>query len=1399
MNDSVLKPSIELLIQDSGAPIESVISMCVQLFRKHKTSLFSAIFEVIQENINDKAEVCKPIFELIKRISELDEFTDEMVPKLAKKILTTFHDIETRENPCTKPALDDLVLLAKKNPKLIYPLFSNLFAASEKINYLFLMFFYKCISLRDQIAKEFMPEILNLIFSLFKRKDEEVKDYRELFLDIFLGSFQVVDINNIPPAFCGIYNAVLETCIEDQKLRPKAFKFLSVGVATITPYEAASKLKIIAEKLKKFLAEDETKHHTATCIAALMVRAAEIDSPEFISCLKDFCDPLLNYVRGSYKSFVEQTDDIEVMRGIPEAVRGLQVIRQHTGSKIVDSCIQNFANEANLYVLSNLTFAGDERERIARNLGGMLNLTSNSQHAKCLALEIFAKLVEEDADIHGLSPAIVRTCSTSRQIVNDFERVILSVTKDTIVFDGMLDSALDPHYIIGARTLFAALKMSSFSSMKTILPKDKVVARCLLLCFCPMFSARSKSDILFSVGTAIANAEFIAQANIILKKNCPNCAKRILRKITQEYIVCVSDPNMFIEEMNNFYNALIKESHPDTPGKPLLTQAQIAQFRAALLSATAACISATPLQGQAPQKLAPLLKHAELRHVDEAQNFGDDLAFISTFAPSVANDAFTKKNSPKDNSLGKRVMLLEYGSKQKPPLYQEHLYDDDIPLNIIAAVQKRNIKNTPTPSDQHIAVVSKILHDSQIPFVLSCACKSLLMLLKSGKALESTIIRKAMTAMPISESISNTVKEALKLTSPEMNFDNLCFILFSEQMNENQQNQSFKQQILDMLVDLCDNIQKPELLKKPSVAAAVSVMLIEQETNEVAVKASQKIFICNKSMKEFTMMYLLAGDAPTKESFIEFVFSFMNFAPKWAHHAAEVLETIFTEERFKFLTAAGIRFLYTTVSISSIKTVDQFIPIAKILFENDRNTFAMSLLDRVTVAPRQLVTLLANMKQTLATFLDAGFRMSANDVDHETRYHQSLLRIIEVMNAIPEKQTLQCFVFVVFVIAQTRRYADQCRATLKVMKKYFNIESAVYSFDSWKQGGDVLDCVETLFSCVDKEITMFHISPFIRFAQEASIIGYGCIIPQGRPLLMDVLNIKNQAKPLNVVLAASILRIAPKFKFLPPERYAETQINELVDFIIEYLKVEKTQLISIQALESLYSWLPTRIIESKLETVIEGLTSVLLHGPKKEEKAPAVSIDGKEEVQVQVQEPEEDEKEYIPPDEIFRIIGTSCDNLSIISSRVFKNRSPLLCDICLFYGCRGNKAAIAAYEKMTSSCGMLSSSNAFRNLSMTRSAVNASHIPSNFDVMPTYCMEMDKACLLIASQLVNDEKCLLRVEAANLVCCAIHEKNRNVDAGTQRCLMVLLVADSAKLKCGVLGALRRFPPPISPL
>ena len=35
-------------------------------------------------------------------------------------------------------------------------------------------------------------------------------------------------------------------------------------------------------------------------------------------------------------------------------------------------------------------------------------------------------------------------------------------------------------------------------------------------------------------------------------------------------------------------------------------------------------------------------------------------------------------NSTKENTLGKRVMLLEYGSRQVPPQYQEFIHDDDI-------------------------------------------------------------------------------------------------------------------------------------------------------------------------------------------------------------------------------------------------------------------------------------------------------------------------------------------------------------------------------------------------------------------------------------------------------------------------------------------------------------------------------------------------------------------------------------------------------------------------------------------------------------------------------------------------------------------------------------------------
>ena len=355
----------------------------------------------------------------------------------------------------------------------------------------------------------------------------------------------------------------------------------------------------------------------------------------------------------------------------------------------------------------------------------------------------------------------------------------------------------------------------------------------------------------------------------------------------------------------------------------------------------------------------------------------------------------------------------------------------------------------------------------------------------------------------------------------------------------------------------------------------------------------------------------------------------------------------------------------------------------------------------------------------------------------------------------------------------TRKYSDQCVKNLKIMRHYYNLDSALYSVESWKMGGDSLDCIETLFSIVDKDVTMFHISPFVKFAKPAAIIGYGCIIPQGRPLLSEILDIKNQEKPLSLEIASSILRICNKFKFLQPERYNESHISELVDFILQYSKIEQTQVIAIKALESLYSWFPVQIIGTKLEEIINGLISVLSYGYTKTNQAQTKEGEGGGE-----------EKEFVPPDEIFRILNLSCDNLAIVSSRIFKNRCPQLCVITLAYALRGHKEATSAFERISSSCGMLTVGRSLKGKT------------DRYEVMHIFCQEMDPACLQIAIQTVNDSKSLLQIEAANIICCAVHDKVRCVDSGTHRCILSLLVNENPKIKCGALAALKRFPPPI---
>lgn len=1318
ISDKSLDKSLRLLLGETTDTAKSTITNCVKLFGKHKNTLIDNIFVILREIFDETPEKCINYFKILEDISSREDFEASHASKIAKSTFDLFLSYDSKKSVLVKPAIEVLIIYTKNYPENIYPLFNNLFAADVNVNYFFLTFLLKCLSLRDQVACNYISGILDLLQAMLKKKESE--EYLELFLDIFLASFQVINTKAIPEAFSGIYNQIFDTCITDNEhVRVKAFKFLSVAVATISPFEASKKIIKTAPLILKYLQNPEMSSQITTVAAALFSRA-DGNASGMQEAIQSLTDPLLNYIKQNYKNFVNQTD-FEVLRGIPEAVRALSSIRDHTGGRLVERCLASLHEESSLYVLSNIPLTNEERQKISNELPGLLsqNTTPNQRD---LILSLFAEICASVTDVGPVAPQIVRIAAASRNYMQEFERKLLTNLTSEHVFRGLFDAALDPHYISASKLCFAILKQTARENCMSNMMREHILARSFVYLASQYFSPHSKADILYAVGTTLNEAEMVASSNVILDKNCHSCAYRTVTRIFKEF----TNTPTFLDEVFNFHKQLTNDSHPDVPGRPLLSTSAQAAFRASLFTICAVANN--------KDKLSSLVKNVDIKNIEEAAQFADDIVLLERQNPSLAQTLLQKKiNKKTEESLGKRVLLLEYGSKQIPPQNTELLFEADIPPVIAAAAQRRILKQICTEHEPNIEMISRLLSSNQTS-VCRCAIRSLQSLVKKYNVEpDKEILKKALNVLVSSENHIELIKDLIHFTKSDFNLENLFLSIF--------EGNSFA---FNIIPDFIKNLEHPDSIRTPYIAASISMLLQDESTKEMAEKAEQRIFMCNRVWDNFIMYFMPSSEFPQQTIFLETFFSVLNANSPWPNIAVKSLSVIFNDERLLTAHLANANnFLYNM--ICNAKSIDTYLTIAKILFEKDKISFVNAMLDREKPAPPTIITLLTNL-QALQVCVESALRKEVNENNY---FHSSVLRLICTTSKIPQDQKLQTLVFVIFVCAQTRFFYDQILASVKRLTEYFPaLESTLFALDAYKHGGDVIDVVDSLFQCCNDELSIFHINPFTKYAKQCAVLGYGRIMTVStRPLLFELLALKDVAK-------TQILKVAPLLKRLGPERYGEAPLNELVDLIIDEIKSDKNEekKVAFVCLESIFRWLPLTVVSSKLTSIIESIIEAMRYS--------TVIV------------------------ELFSLVISLCDNLNIVSSASFTKFLPILTVLTLCH-CIKDKNFIS--EKI----------NAFERLSQSARILSCGKVSKDdvAGILKTFCTDCNQQMLADAVSILSDEHSCVRREASFIVCAAINIGKAPQSA--HHAVTTILVSQLPdELRIGVLQALKMFPPPL---
>ena len=273
---------------------------------------------------------------------------------------------------------------------------------------------------------------------------------------------------------------------------------------------------------------------------------------------------------------------------------------------------------------------------------------------------------------------------------------------------------------------------------------------------------------------------------------------------------------------------------------------------------------------------------------------------------------------------------------------------------------------------------------------------------------------------------------------------------------------------------------------------------------------------------------------------------------------------------------------------------------------------------------------------------------------------------------------------------------------------------------------------------------MFHLSPFIKFSPKGALAGYGEIVFQGRPMLLDILNLSKQD-------SHSSLLVIPKLIQLSPERYGEKSISDLIDFLIEQMKKDEE---SFKCFNNIFNWLPKHLIINKLSLILHSIEQSLL----------LINISK----------------------DIYLLIIKLINSNILLNEKEFEINIYNLILLSLIY----TENILESKDSLFKLLKLINYKSSFESI-IQNSFKNEFLIK----FLPIFIKEMDLIFLDLSLNLINNNinNKILIIKLSLFICCCINNK-KGLNKNPQNNLIQFLLNNDDEIKCGILNSFKLFPP-----
>lgn len=1051
--------------------------------------------------------------------------------------------------------------------------------------------------------------------------------------------------------------------------------------------------------------------------------------------------------------------------------------------------------------------------------------------------------------------------------------------------------ALNPKYILASPIAFTLLNKyqrepevkSETELNNTLIPQAIVYASSTL------FTAKTRAEIISVLSHLLFNVKQSGAeaASLIKRKNCRFCTQKIVNKFILEAIETnpeqVQIPPIWIKGTLKLLetfdkNPPVEATKNDIASISPYIKSAVYKVLALLFTLIKNTIGArtpetttpTPNSTEKPLTLSsmflPLSTKCDLSNPIESEALADALVTIHSYNKNFATDVYKAKTETRKFGLHDQahVFILEFCSQmlsfdgKYETKFNDTLNDHTISDDIRSHCFRRLVKNAKQPpSNKQANLLLNQFLESRDSSTIKASISAFLMLIKKKQITNyEDVLSKVADIFLNHENLRPIAIEIFHNTPIDLNFTNFATKIVGA--NSIEASKFITQLIIEKKEHNEPNF--PMVLKKPQTATSISLMLLNKEFEEYGKKLAEIIFNFRNAAEEFPLTYYCSSDQATSLEFVMTLINCLHFYDPWNSVVLQVLNILTKDPRFeKVINESTDEFLKVIPNIPKASIVDVSMQFGKVLFEKNKTAFTTKLIEERPFQNQNVYVFLDQMID------DVGQTIFALAMKKKIQYplYTNILKIIQKCK-LPDKIKVSAIVFIIFTISQILTEAannsrlnkpaadtvialfDESVKSLDHLSSRFPLIDSQHVQKSLSDAKDTLlntnneikigdrddeeklfNFIRSLFSVCSNDILMFHITFFLELSPVGAIAGYAEIIHQGRPLITELLSLAQKA-PIAALLAI------PTFTVLTVDRYSESQIGELFDFVLDSLLTVPGK--SFNCILALYDWLPKNILYEKCGKMFintykamkkigyppispsvtnsNDVTETSQQIARKNSLLASTSSPTRPQSQSKVELPKLTVDSYMPkinPNDIInglRCITKFADSLTYSSNQDFKSSIPNYLVIAYCY----SSVTGSTWDSMNHSAPFIAATARKALKTVTQFASmpkTAQLIQQNFTLDDTdgsnrfllaitesFVNEMDLRCIDSALTFLSDEQRIIdvKISVAYLLSGILHLKKapeRNIQL---RFGSFLLMAKDEKLKCGILKAIKAFPP-----